>query len=243
MRFRSATVCLILVAVSFLGLRKVRAEISEIQPFTAVETHITRVADRPIPNVWTQILAVSGDGQLIAGLFESHLPGRPVYRRTVWNKREKTKINIDPELKMLVVYPYDEPAYLNGGNYYLEDDHLTWGPNCEGTPDGQIEGFYVNLMVRSGTATGKGTTVTKSWAAPKLGCYVFRREETITDASGTVIMTFLQTLSSIKVGEPDPSYFDTSLPKGYSEVLPEDWMDAYINRMKAVKAIGEQQPR
>jgi polysaccharide export outer membrane protein len=58
MRFRSAAVCLVLVAASFLGLRKVRAEISDIQPFTPVGTQITRVADRPIPNAWTQILAV-----------------------------------------------------------------------------------------------------------------------------------------------------------------------------------------
>jgi hypothetical protein len=99
MRSRSAAVCLILVAASSLGLRKVRAQISDIQPFTAVEMHITRVADRPIPDVYTQILVVSGDGQLIARLVRRYLPGSPVYYRTVWNKREKTGISIDPKRK------------------------------------------------------------------------------------------------------------------------------------------------
>jgi hypothetical protein len=111
MRFRSAAVCLILVAVSFLGLRKVRAQLSDIQPFTAVETQITRFVGREIPDAWTRILAVSGDGQLIATLGQIRVPDR-TYFRTVWNKREKTKVGIDPELKMLVVYLYREPLLL-----------------------------------------------------------------------------------------------------------------------------------
>jgi hypothetical protein len=189
---------------------------------------------------------VSGDGQLIASLFASHLPGFPVYHRTVWNKREKTKISIDPELKMLIVYPYDEPVYWNGGNRYVEDRHLTWGPNCEGTPDGQIEGFDVNRTEpkfgEDPTNPG-GTTTEKRWAAPRLGCFVLRDEELTTDRDGKFVLSNIRTLTDVKIGEPDPSYFDTSLPKGYSEVLPDDWQDAYINRVKAVKAIGKQKPR
>jgi hypothetical protein len=105
MRSRSAAVCLILVAASSLGLRKVSAEISSIQPFTALETHITRGVDLKVSDVDASILAVSGDGQLIATLSRGGLPGRSMYFRTVWNKWEKTKISIDRQLKMLTVHP------------------------------------------------------------------------------------------------------------------------------------------
>ena len=127
---RSAAICAILIAASaFVALAKVRVSISDSQPFTAVETQITRVADWPIPNVFTQILAVSGDGQWIARLVQSQLQGPPMYHRTVWNRREKAEVSIDPDLKMLVVHLYREPVHLHGGNVYGEDDHLTSGPN------------------------------------------------------------------------------------------------------------------
>jgi hypothetical protein len=92
---RSAAICAILVVASAcVALVTVSAQISDIQPFTAIQTQITRFVELPIPNVSTQILAVSGDGQLIATLSRSDLPGRPLYHRTVWNKREKTKVGI-----------------------------------------------------------------------------------------------------------------------------------------------------
>jgi hypothetical protein len=203
---------------------------------------ITRFADLPIPNVWTRILAVSGDGQLIASLGQSQLPGRPTYHRTVWNRREKTKIGIDPEFKMLVVYQYHQPFYLNGGDWYVEGDHLT---NCEGTPDGQIDGFYVNRtepLVEDPSSPGR-TITWKRWAAPKLGCFILREERLVTDKHGVFVSSNIRTLTDVRIGEPDPSYFETSLPNGYGRATPEAWADAYINHMKAVKAIGEQQQR
>jgi hypothetical protein len=134
---------------------------------------------------------------------------------------------------MLVVYLYRDPD-------------LSWGPNCDGTPDGQIEGFDVyrtEPLVGEDPTNPGGTTKKKHWAAPKLGCYMLRDEEVETDKHGKFVWSNIRALTDIKIGEPDPSYFDTSLPKGYSEVLPDDWEDAYASRMKAVKAIGEQQPR
>jgi hypothetical protein len=241
-----SAVCLILVTASSLGLFKDRAEISEVQPFTALETHITRGIHMKVPNVGASILAVSGDGQLIATLSRSDLPGRPVYNRTVWNKKEKTKISIDPEFKMLIVYPYYEPVYLNGGNSYVEDGHLTWGPNCEGTPDGQIEGFDVyrtEPLFGEDASNPGGSTTEKRWAAPRLGCYVLRDEELKTDRDGNFVWSNTHTLTDVKIGEPDPSYFDTSLPEGYTQVTPEEWKDTYINRMRAMQAIREHQQR
>jgi hypothetical protein len=122
---------------------------------------------------------------------------------------------------------------------------LTWGPNCEGTPDGQIDGFYVNRTepLTEDPSNPERTTTWKRWAAPKLGCYILRDEEVTTDKEGKFVWSNIRTLTDIKIGEPDPSCFDTSLPEGYTRATPEAWQDAYINRMKAVKAIGEQQPR
>jgi hypothetical protein len=237
---RSGPICAILVAASAcVALVKVRAQISEIQPFTAIQTQITRGVDLKVPMVEVVVLAVSGDGQMVATLSRSNLPGHPVYSRTVWNKTEKTKISIDPEVKMLLVDPYYEPVYLNGGNLYVEDRHLTWGPNCEGTPDGQIEGFDVNhTEPRFGEdpSNPRGTTTEKRWAALKLGCFVLRDEELTTDKDGKFVLSNIRTLTDIKIGEPDPSYFETSLPNGYTRGTPEDYRDALINRIKAQRA-------
>jgi hypothetical protein len=215
MRSRSAAVCLILVAVSFLGLRKVRAQLSEIQPFTAVETSVFTSTQQKTPRVHSGMLAVSSDGQKFArvatqGVIKQHF----IYDKT----NQKTTLK-DTETKMLVDYEYEDITRS-----------LTAGAHCEGTPDGQIEGFYVNLIVQHGTGIGKGgTSVTKSWAAPKLGCYILRREETVTDANGTVLMTFEHTLSSIKLGEPDQAYFDASLPEGYTAGKQVDLEGAKAN--------------
>jgi hypothetical protein len=240
MRFKCVSaVCLILVAASSLGLRGVRASISNNQPFTAVEMQITRFADLPIPNVWTRILAVSGDGQLIASLGQSQLPGRPVYHRTVWNLREKTKVGIDPVLKMLGVYQYHQPFYLNAGDWYVEGDHLT---NCDGTPDDQVEGFDVyRTEPETEDPSNPGRTFTwKRWAAPRLGCFILREERLETDKHGKFVSSNIRTLTDVKIGEPDPSYFDTSLPEGYARATPEAWADGYINRMKEQRAEQEQ---
>jgi hypothetical protein len=76
---RSGLICATLVAASACAvLVKVRAEISGIQPFTAIHTQTTRYVELPFPNVSTQILAVSGDDQLLATLSRSDLPGFPV---------------------------------------------------------------------------------------------------------------------------------------------------------------------
>jgi hypothetical protein len=206
---RSGLICAILVASSAcVVLAKVSASISENQPFTAVEMQITRFVDPPIPVVWTRILAVSGDGQLIASLGQTQLPGRPVYHRTVWNRREKTKVGIDPEFKMLVVYQYHQPFYLNAGDWYVEGDHLI---DCDGTLDGQIDGFDVyRTEPENEDPSNPGRTFTwKRWAAPRLGCYILREERLETDKHGKFVSSNIRTLTDVKIGEPDPSYFDT----------------------------------
>jgi hypothetical protein len=62
-----------------------------------------------------------------------------------------------------------------------------------------------------------------------------------TDRDGNFVWSNTRTLTDVKIGEPDPSYFDTSLPEGYTQVTPEEWKDAYINRMRAMQAIRDHQ--
>jgi hypothetical protein len=239
-KLTSAVLVAILVAFGF-GVRKARAALSEIQPFTAIETNITRGVGLRVPMVYPRVLAVSGDGQLVAELQQGQFATSREYTRLVWNKREKTKISIDPDFKMIVVHPYHEDLSLTGASFVYEGGHMTAGPDCEGTPDGQIEGFDVNLSQPSVESSEAGRTITwKRWAAPKLGCYVLRDERLTTDKDGKFVSSNLRTISNIVIGEADPSYFDVSLPEGYRQVTPEEWMDAYVDRAKAERA---QQPQ
>ena len=76
----------------------------------------------------------------------------------------------------------------------------------------------------------------EGWAAPKLGCYVLRDEHLRIDKDGKFVWSNLRTLTEIKTGELDPSYFDMSLPEGYKQVTPEEWQDAYVKRIEAQRA-------
>jgi hypothetical protein len=65
-----------------------------------------------------------------------------------------------------------------------------------------------------------------------LGCYVLREERVKTDKDGKFVLSNIRTLTDIKIGEPDPSYLDTSLPEGYTRATPEAWADAYTVRLR-----------
>jgi hypothetical protein len=201
------------------GARKAKAQISEIQPFTAIETQITRSAKFPVPRVTSLVLAVSGDGQKVArivnkGNTKQHL---------IWDKTNQKHVTLDSETKMLINQQYEDIGLS-----------LTAGAICEGTPDAQIEGFDVNRFQHPiGKSPSGGTNTVTTWAAPKLGCYILRKEEVETDMDGKIALSFVHTLSNIKIGEPDPSYFDTSLPEGYTEGKFEDYRGAKVNLRKA----------
>ena len=75
--------------------------------------------------------------------------------------------------------------------------------------------------------------------ARRLGCYVLRDEHFRIDKDGKFVWSNTRTLTEIKPGELDPSYFDMSLPEGYKQVTPEEWYDAYVRRIEAQRA---QQP-
>jgi len=164
---------------------------------------------------------VSGDGRKIArvvtrGNTKQHL---------IWDKSNQKSVMVDSETKMLVNEPFQDIGLeLSAGNI------------CEGTPDGKIEGFDVNRFNHpTGKSPSGGNNTVVTWAAPKLGCYILRKEETETDMDGKVAMTFVHTLSNIKIGEPDPTYFDISLPEGYTEGKSEDYRGAKVNLRNAVR--------
>jgi hypothetical protein len=223
-RLFSAAAVLILLGALAVGVRRAVAQVSEVQPFTAVETTVTPTDKSKVPNVSVGVLAVSGDGQRVATLSRVQLvTGRSAYSRTVFDKTAQTRVTINPDYKMRIHHPYHDVQ----GNY------ISGGAVCYGAPDGQIEGFDVNVKDFPFAPSDNGDTrVRRRWFAPKLGCFVLRDEEKATDKTGKVIFTAITTVSNIVIGEPDPSYFDTSLPEGYVDAKPEDWKGAVVNRLK-----------
>jgi hypothetical protein len=148
-------VVVFVVAFGF-GLRRAKAQITEIQPFTAIEAHVTRSVELKEPIMYTRLLAVSGHGQRYAQIQQSQLTTEVINTRTVVDKKARRKISIDPAAKMLVAHPFREDRSLIGGG------------NCEGTPDGQIEGLDVNFSQLPNMRSGLDTIASKQWAAPKL---------------------------------------------------------------------------
>jgi hypothetical protein len=215
-----------LVALGF-GIRKARAQTYEMQPFTAVQTTVHRSSESTIPKVETGIVAVSGDGQLIAQLRQSPLTtAKNVMTRWIINRKEQKSIVIDPAAKMRVTHPY----HYHG----LIADNKFSGGHCDGALDGQIEGFDVTLSESHVADVPSGEKETwKAWAAPKLGCFILREQRSTADKDGKFVQLTVVTLTNIVIGEPDPSYFDTSLPEGFVEAKPEDYKGAIVNHNKA----------
>jgi hypothetical protein len=211
-----------LVALGF-GIRKAKAQAYEMQPFTAIETTTTRMAGMKIPSTDIGVLAVSGDGQLIAQLHQSQLTTANAMMRWVLNRKDKTSIVIDPGAKIKVSHQYHKEI-LNG---------KTARSHCDGTPDGQIEGFDVTLKQRSLNNGNSNIGTQKLWAAPKLGCFLLREERSETDKDGNFVRLTVHTLTNIVIGEPDFSYFDVSLPEGYVDAKPEDYKGAIVNHVRA----------
>jgi hypothetical protein len=204
-----------LMALGF-GIRKAKAQAYESQPFTAVETTSTRIAGQ-VPTVDIGVIAVSDGGKLMARLRRSEFGNASTVRtRWILNAAEKTNIFVDHGAKMRVAYPYQE-------SFTLSVSHNRIGDHCDGTPAGQIEGLDVNLQEASGDAEQGNILKRKVWLAPKLGCFAIREERHVTDKSGKFVRLMVHTLTNIEIGEPDPSYFDTSLPEGFTDTKPEDY--------------------
>jgi hypothetical protein len=212
-----------LLALAF-GIRKARAQTYETQPFTAIETTVNSGEGLIVPSVDTGVIAVSGDGKTIARLHKSEFSNSPsTMTRWVIDAKNKRSVFVDHGAKMLVNYEYHE-QYVSGP---------TVGGHCEGAPNGQIEGFDVTLIDTPMGNRGANKIIRKLWAAPKLGCFVIREERQETDLNGKLVRSTVHTLTNIVIGEPDPSYFDTSLPEGFSETKPEDYKGAVVNHKNA----------
>jgi hypothetical protein len=216
----------VLVALGF-GIRRARAQSYEFQSFTAIETTTNRSVDLKFPSVENEIIAVSAGGNLVARLKRSEF-GNASSVRTHWilNATEKTNILVDHGAKMKIEYPYRE-------SFLLFVSHNRIGDHCDGVPAGQIEGLDVDLRESLGSAEPGNTLKLKVWLAPKLGCFAIREERHVTDKDGKFVRLMVHTLTNIEIGEPDPSYFDTSLPEGYTDTKPEDYRGALVNLKKA----------
>lgn len=176
--FSFAAIGVVLAAGS--AVKRVRAQTTIVQPFTAVEVN-TSIAGAghgkfkqdgspqdPTPYVYTKILAVRSDGAVSVTQKWSHSKalGKDIFMRMVYNPSEKTKTFYDPFTQSVVHHPYTFDNSLKAGDY------------CDGTPDGQIEGFDVIFHEDPVEKQPDGEIITnKNWSAPKLGCYVLKNEK------------------------------------------------------------------
>jgi hypothetical protein len=180
------------VIAAGLALKKVHAQTTLIQPFTAIEINE----------------AIAGPGHGPFGKAGVQLPTPRVYTT------DKTKIFYDPMTKSAVHLPY------------LKDQSMQGDALCTGKMDGQIEGFdVVYNQSPTQTLSDGEIIVLKTWAAPKLGCFVIKWDRVATH-EGQLMAHLVRTVSNIELGEPDPWYFSddaTLIPRTH-----EEWQDLYL---------------
>jgi hypothetical protein len=206
-----ATGFLCIVAAS-IALVRVRAQIVTVQPFVAfmVEEVAPRKDQPPTPLTRLQTIAVRSDGSICrVSRMEVRLPIRFLYSREVIDATTKTHVEVEDYTRMIVKDKYDDIQVLK------------LGVPCEGKPAGQIAGFDVVYSEHPMEPAGEIQVTHKQWQAPQLGCYPIA-QEWVGKAHG-MSMDTKQTLTSIKLGEPDPWYF--SVPADYTTRTTDEFIE------------------
>lgn len=229
--FRTAAIVGIAAAIAAgVAVKKTRAQITEVKPFTAIETttlvagagHGRFVQDgttqTPVPTIYTKVIAVRSDGSvaLVQKFEPASVAGKEFFFRTVFDTSKKTKTLYDQFTESVVNYPYHEDHSMKGNEL------------CEGTADGKIEGFDVVFFQTPVEPLSDGEILTdKSWAAPKLGCFVLKNEK-IDMHEGQLMFHSIKLLSNLTLGEPDPWYFSDA--PTYKTRAADEWKDELIRR-------------
>jgi hypothetical protein len=200
------------IAAASIALVRVRAQTATIQPFVAfmIEEVAPRKDQPPTPLTRLQTIAVRSDGSICrVSRMEARLPIRFLYSREVIDATTKTHASVEDYTRIVVKDKYDDIQVLKPGVV------------CHGAPAGQVNGFTV---VYSEEAVGPADEIQvthKQWQAPQLGCYPIV-QEWVGKAHGMTMDT-KQTLTSIKLGEPDPWYF--SVPADYTTRTTDEFTE------------------
>ncbi len=206
-----------------IAVKKVRAQTTDVQPFTATEINESIAGPGhgsfdgdgnpqiPVPYVYSRIIAVRSDGSVAIAhkWVHSAKVTTDVYTRMVYDAPNMTKNFYDPVTQSVVNHPFNT------------DQALKKGGLCEGVPDGQIEGFEVVREEAAVETLPDGEIITKkSWNAPKLGCYTLKFE-TVSLHEGQTMFDITRSLTHIRIGEPDPWFFE--VPVGYTTRTSKEW--------------------
>lgn len=208
----TAVASIVAVAASHV-LVKVQAQIANNRPFVAimVEEVTPRPDQPPTPITRLQTIAVRSDGSISrVSKWEVRLPSQVLYSREIIDATQKIH---------MVVEDYTRTVIRDG---YFDLQVLKPGLACEGKPAGQMQGFDVVYSEhRMGTADVDNQMIHKVWGAPQLGCYPVVQEWE-GKIHGRPYDT-RQTLATIKLGEPDPWYFN--VPASYTVRTSDEWME------------------
>jgi hypothetical protein len=191
------------VCATGLALLRVRAQTATIQPFTAVmlEEVLPREDQPPTPLTRVETIAVRSDGSITrVSRMDVRLPVKYLFSRDVIDATNQVRVAVEDYTRTMVKQDYSDLLILKPGVV------------CEGNPSGKVEGFDV-LYSEHAMAPDGGVAVThKQWLAPQLGCYPLI-QEWVGTVRGRALDT-KQTLVDIKLGEPDPWYFN--VPTNYT---------------------------
>ena len=183
------------------------------QPFVAimVEEVTPRPDQPPTPITRLQTIAVRSDGSISkVSKWDVRLPSRVLYSREVVDAATKTHVFVEDHTRTIVNDKYRELQVLKAN------------VPCGGKPAGQMQGFDVVYAEGPMESSDKDSHIIhKVWAAQQLGCYPIVQEWV-----GTIHSQFNDTkqmLASIKVGEPDPWYFN--VPTSYTVRTTNEWME------------------
>lgn len=222
MKTRNAILFFLVLAIGAAGaaIVKVRAQSIVIQPFTAIQVgeaiagaghgpmiqNVPQSAQPPAPFVYTKLIAVRSDGSFATAT--AWAQDKTKFIRDVVDNSAKIHVTVEPITETILTVNFHDEQTIQPGY-------------CEGKPAGQLEGFDVLLVEDPVENVFDGSLLyRKKWNAPKLGCYPLAEEWTDIH-NGEMMFDTKHTVTHIKLGEPDPWYFE--VPTTYTKRTKDEW--------------------
>jgi hypothetical protein len=204
-----------IILVSFVTVRRTRAQVGQRVPFTAVV--VDTLYKYPSGEYATQLttkFAIRSDGSNVRIRQEVLADGTTNEIKGLLDVPAKAGMTTDELTHSITTVHYDDASLAK---YTTKPGSCAVDSPAESA---QILGYTVLKSTREGPKTPDGERRTVRWVAPALDCYALKKTLLIAKAGGPLLPVTLSEVRSIVPGEPDPSLF--AIPADRTERAPSE---------------------
>lgn len=189
-----------LVSTFWFHILPLRAQLSEVHPFTAtiIDSHYSPGSSEPKASE-TYVVAMRADGVEVT-IRSSQFQGKTYERSQIFNPIAKTRVSVEPITRSRTTYYLPNPA-VSG--------LLSVREACSQANDLPVSTTLGARAVLMKSSAHDPMARVDQWQAPDLGCLVLRETWHQQDpATGIVYNYRVIAATQLRRGDPDPALFE-----------------------------------